>query len=138
MLCITLTKWIIPTTYGPLTDHLPTTYRPSNDHLMTTYRPLFYGAACSRLPTECVCEKSKNSLCTRWELSFERSHLQVLSDRSRFGSLLVLVKFSFGSEALKQALSLLMPCAPSNRRRPFSYHTKMADFEYPRVLSVFS
>ena len=23
-----------------------------------------------------------------------------------------------------------MLCAPSNRRRPFSYHTKMADFEY--------
>ena len=31
-----------------------------------------------------------------------------------------------------------MPCAPGNRRRTFSYHTKMADFEYFRVLSVFS
>ena len=39
---------------------------------------------------------------------------------------------------LKQSLSVLMLCAPSNRRRPFSYHTKMADFEYFRVLSVFS
>ena len=35
-------------------------------------------------------------------------------------------------------LSVLMLCAPSNRRRPFSYHTKMADFNYVRVLSVFS
>ena len=35
-------------------------------------------------------------------------------------------------------LSVLMLCALSNRRRPFSYHTKMADFEYFRVLSVFS
>ena len=39
---------------------------------------------------------------------------------------------------LKETLSVLMLCAPSNRRRPFSYHTKMADFEYFRVLSVFS
>ena len=31
-----------------------------------------------------------------------------------------------------------MLCAPSNRRRPFSYHTKMVDFEYSRVLSIFS
>ena len=29
-------------------------------------------------------------------------------------------------------------CAPSSHRRPFSYHPKMADFEYFRVLSVFS
>ena len=28
-----------------------------------------------------------------------------------------------------------MLCAPSNRGRPFSYHTKMADFEYFRVCS---
>ena len=35
-------------------------------------------------------------------------------------------------------LSVLMLCAPSNPRRPFSYHTKMADFKYFRVLSVFS
>ena len=34
-----------------------------------------------------------------------------------------------------EALSVLMLCAPSNCRRPFSYHTKMADFEYFRVLS---
>ena len=38
----------------------------------------------------------------------------------------------------KAALSLLMLCATSNRWRPFSYHTKMADFEYFHVLSVFS
>ena len=38
----------------------------------------------------------------------------------------------------KITLSVLMLCAPSNRRRPFSYHTKMADFEYFRVLSVSS
>ena len=37
-----------------------------------------------------------------------------------------------------EALSVLMLCAPNNRRRPFSYHTKMADFEYLSVLSVFS
>ena len=57
----------LPTTYRPLTnhlptdrpptDHLPTTYRPPTDqpptdHLLTTYRPLFYGAACSRLPSQ--------------------------------------------------------------------------------------
>ena len=30
-----------------------------------------------------------------------------------------------------------MLCASSNRRRPISYHTKMADFEYFRGLSVF-
>ena len=35
-------------------------------------------------------------------------------------------------------LSVLMLCAPNNRRRPFLYHTKMADFEYFHVLSVFS
>ena len=28
---------------------------------------------------------------------------------------------------------LLMLCAPSNRRRPFSYYTKMTGFEYFRV-----
>ena len=39
---------------------------------------------------------------------------------------------------LKESLSVLMLCAPSNRRRPFSYHTKMTDFEHFRVLSVFS
>ena len=37
-----------------------------------------------------------------------------------------------------EVLSVLVLCAPSNRRRPFSYHTKMADFEYFRVLSVSS
>ena len=35
-------------------------------------------------------------------------------------------------------LSALMLCAPNNRRRPFSYDTKMADFAYFRVSSVFS
>ena len=39
---------------------------------------------------------------------------------------------------LKEALSLLILCALGNRRRPFSYHTKMADFEYSCVLSAFS
>ena len=38
----------------------------------------------------------------------------------------------------KEALSLLMLYAPSNHRRPFSCDTKMADFGYSRVLSVFS
>ena len=42
------------------------------------------------------------------------------------------------SDFLKEVLSVLMLCAPSNCRRPFSYHTKMADFEYFRVLSIFS
>ena len=36
-------------------------------------------------------------------------------------------------EQLKEVLSVLMLCAPDNRRRPFSYHTKMAD----RVFSCF-
>ena len=39
---------------------------------------------------------------------------------------------------VKEALSVLMLCAPSNRWRPFLYHTKMMDFKYFRVLSVFS
>ena len=39
---------------------------------------------------------------------------------------------------LKRPLSVLMLCAPNNRWRPFSYHMKMADFVYFRVLSVFS
>ena len=30
-------------------------------------------------------------------------------------------------EKVREALSVLMLCAPSNRRRPFSYHTKMAE-----------
>ena len=30
-----------------------------------------------------------------------------------------------------------MLCAPSNRRKPFSYHTKMSDFENFRALSQF-
>ena len=30
-----------------------------------------------------------------------------------------------------------MLCAPSNCQRPFPYHTKMADFKYFLVLSVF-
>ena len=34
--------------------------------------------------------------------------------------------------------SEFMLYTPSNHRRPFWYHTKMADFEYFRVLSVFS
>ena len=38
----------------------------------------------------------------------------------------------------KEALSVLMLCAPSNCPWPFLYHMKMADFEYFRVLSVFS
>ena len=38
----------------------------------------------------------------------------------------------------QEALSVLMLCAPSNRRRPLYYHTKMADFGYFRILSVFS
>ena len=37
-----------------------------------------------------------------------------------------------------EALLLLILCAPSIRRRPFSCRTKMADFEYSRVLSVSS
>ena len=41
-------------------------------------------------------------------------------------------------EQLKEVLSVLMLCAPDNHRRPFSYHTKIADFEYFHVLSVFS
>ena len=29
-----------------------------------------------------------------------------------------------------------MLCAPNNLWQPFSYHTKMADFKYFRVLSI--
>ena len=36
------------------------------------------------------------------------------------------------------SLTVSMLRAPSNRRRPFSYHTKMADFENSRVLSALS
>ena len=39
---------------------------------------------------------------------------------------------------IKDALSVLMLCEPSNRRQPFSYNTKMADVEYFRVLALFS
>ena len=46
---------------------------------------------------------------------------------------LVLILISF--REMLEALSVLMLCAPSKRQRPFSYHTKMADFEYFRVLS---
>ena len=38
---------------------------------------------------------------------------------------------------LQRALSVLMLCAPKHRQ-PFSYHTKMAVFEYFHVLFVFS
>ena len=37
--------------------------------------------------------------------------------------------YSQRDENVKEALSVLMLCALSTRRRPFSYHTKMADFE---------
>ena len=50
---------------------------------------------------------------------------------------LVLVK-TVTELIIKEALLLLMLRAPSNRRRPFSYLTKMANFEYSRVLSVSS
>ena len=36
--------------------------------------------------------------------------------------------FCMTSHRLKEALSELMLCTPSNRRPPLSYHTKMADF----------
>ena len=38
---------------------------------------------------------------------------------------------------LKEALSTLMSCTPSNSRQPFLCHTQMADVEYFHVLSVF-
>ena len=38
---------------------------------------------------------------------------------------------------IKEALSVLMLCTPSNSQQPFSYHTKLADFKYFHVLSVF-
>ena len=38
---------------------------------------------------------------------------------------------------VKDALSVLMFCEPNKRWQPFSYHTKMVDFEYFGVLSVF-
>ena len=41
-------------------------------------------------------------------------------------------------DGFKEVLSLLMLCAPSNRRWPFSNHAKMVNFGYSRVLSVFS
>ena len=39
-------------------------------------------------------------------------------------------------DAIKEALSVLMLCMPSNRQRPFPYRTKMV--EHFHVLSVFS
>ena len=41
-------------------------------------------------------------------------------------------------ESLKDALSVLMLCTPSNCRQPFLCHLKMVAFEYFRVLSVSS
>ena len=35
-------------------------------------------------------------------------------------------------------VSISVLCAPGNGRRPFLYHSKMADFKYFCVLSVFS
>ena len=48
------------------------------------------------------------------------------------------VLLTISSCYIKEALSVLMLCAPSNRRQPFSYNTKMADVEYFRVFAVFS
>ena len=42
-----------------------------------------------------------------------------------------------GLKLIKEALSLLMLCAPSNSQRPFSYHTIMADFEHSHIFPVF-
>ena len=39
--------------------------------------------------------------------------------------------------SFEEPLSVLMLCMPSNHLWPFLYHTKMTDFEYFRVLSVF-
>ena len=51
-------------------------------------------------------------------------------------------KQAFTKQVAKQVLdSIVLPvmlCAPINHWRPFSYHMKMADIEYFRVLSVFS
>ena len=46
--------------------------------------------------------------------------------------------FTKNSTVFVLVLSVLMLCALSNRRRPFSFHTKTAEFEHFRVLSVFS
>ena len=43
-----------------------------------------------------------------------------------------------GFSSVREALSVLMLCAPINRWWPFSYHRKMVDLEYFRVLSVFA
>ena len=48
------------------------------------------------------------------------------------------VFLTISSYYIKEALSVLMLCEPSNRRQPFSYNTKMADVEYFRVLALFS
>ena len=41
------------------------------------------------------------------------------------------------SQILLKKLSVLMLCTPNNCWQPFSYHKKMANFEYFHVLSVF-
>ena len=51
--------------------------------------------------------------------------------------LLVIVNFANTIISYFVDGAVLMLCAPSDRRQPFSLHTKMADFECFRVLSVF-
>ena len=67
--------------------------------------------------------------CVRCNNTFSFIHLQVLF--YKINSSIIMLKSKFYSqrdENVKEA----------TRRRPFSYHTKMADFEQFRVLSVFS
>ena len=64
---------------------------------------------------------------------------EVNFDRSSTLTFLLLGTFLLETEPqILKALSELMLCAPNNRQRPFSYNAKMVDFEYFRVLSVFS
>ena len=60
---------------------------------------------------------------------------KIVADVYMYNSIYYILQIKNISES--DQLSVLMLCAPSNHRRPFSYHMKMADFEYFRVLSVY-
>ena len=92
---------------------------------------------CMRNCVFCMKSRAQKYVFAQWNIYYAvnlaTNFLPVFDDR----------KFKRNTKQKKMApfplhFSVLMLCAPSNRRRPFSYHAKMAAFEYFRVLSVFS
>ena len=77
-----------------------------------------------------------------FEFHIQQGHLieggRLIEGRGRFikGGRFIEGGCLFEEIRIKEAFSEL--CAPSNRRRPFSYHTKMTDFKYFHLLPVFS